>query len=215
MTVLKAPTPQQMALRTAIILFVFVVLFTGFLAAAYTFTRPTIVATEAREKMKLVTEVLPAARYDNDLLKDTLQLPATPELGSDQPTTVYRARQKGQPAALVLEATAPDGYSGKIRMIMAVLADGSVSGVRVLSHKETPGLGDYIEVRKDKNRARPWITQFEGASLAGVPDAEWRVKKDGGRFDAYAGATVTPRAIVKAVNKALKYVEQHRDQLYR
>lgn len=215
MTVLKAPTPQQMALRTALILFVFVVLFTGFLAAAYTFTRPTIVATEAREKMKLVTEVLPAARYDNDLLKDTLQLPATPELGSDQPTTVYRARQKGQPAALVLEATAPDGYSGKIRMIMAVLADGSVSGVRVLSHKETPGLGDYIEVRKDKNRARPWITQFEGASLAGIPDAEWRVKKDGGRFDAYAGATVTPRAIVKAVNNALKYVEQHRDQLYR
>ena len=215
MTVIHHPTPQQMAVRTAIILFVFVVLFTGFLAAAYVITRPTIVATEAREKMKLVTEVLPAARYDNDLLKDTLQLPATPELGNDQPTTVYRARQKGQPAALVLEATAPDGYSGKIRMIMAVLADGSVSGVRVLSHKETPGLGDYIEVRKDKNRARPWITQFEGASLAGVPDAEWRVKKDGGRFDAYAGATVTPRAIVKAVNKALKYVEQHRGQLYR
>ena len=215
MTAVHAPTPQQMALRTAIILFVFVVLFTGFLAAAYLFTRPTILATEAREKMKLITEVLPAARYDNDLLKDTIELPATPELGSDQPTTVYRARQKGQPAALVLEATAPDGYSGKIRMIMAVLADGSISGVRVLAHKETPGLGDYIEVRKDKNRARPWITQFEGASLAGIPDAEWRVKKDGGRFDAYAGATVTPRAIVKAANKALKYVEQHRDQLYR
>lgn len=215
MTVVHEPTPQQMALRTAIILFVFVVFFTGFLAAAYTLTRPTIVATEAREKMKLISEVLPANRYDNDLLKDAIELPATPELGSSQPTTVYRARQQGKPAALVLEATAPDGYSGNIRMVMAVLADGSISGVRVLTHKETPGLGDYIEVRKDKNKARPWITQFEGASLAGIPDAEWRVKKDGGRFDAYAGATVTPRAIVKAVNKALKFVELNGERLYR
>lgn len=215
MTVLHEPTPQQMAVRTAIILFVFVVLFTGFLAGAYTLTRPTIVATEAREKMKLISEVLPAARYDNDLLKDALTLPATPELGNDQPTTVYRARLKGKPAALVLEATAPDGYSGKIRMIVAVLADGSISGVRILAHKETPGLGDYIDARKDKNKARPWITQFEGASLAAIPAPEWRVKKDGGRFDAYAGATVTPRAVVKAVNKALQYVEQHGERLYR
>lgn len=215
MIALREPTPRQMAVRTAVILFVFVVTFTGLLAAAYTFTRPTLLATEAREKMKLISEVLPADRYDNDLLNDVLQLPATAELGNDQPTPAYRARLRGEPAALVLETTAPDGYSGKIRMIMAVTADGRITGVRVLGHKETPGLGDYIEVRKDKNKARPWITQFDGTALAGSTAQDWRVTKDGGRFDAYAGATVTPRAVVKAVHKALQYVEQHRERLFR
>jgi RnfABCDGE-type electron transport complex G subunit len=114
-----------------------------------------------------------------------------------RPSTLYRARKAGQPVALVFESTAPDGYAGKIRLIVAVRANGEVA-VRVTQHKETPGLGDYVEV-KDKNKARPWITQFTGLSLAQVSDREWKVKKDGGRFDYYAGATVTPRAVTKAV----------------
>ena len=203
-----------MALRTAAILFVFVVLFTGLLSAAYLWTKPAIEASAAEEKMKLVDEVLPRAEYDNALLSDTLTLPPTPQLGLDDPSTLYRARKGGKPAGLVFEAVAPDGYAGKIRLLIALRADGTVAGVRVTQHKETPGLGDYIEVRKDKNKARPWITQFADMSLAQVTDSEWKVKKDGGRIDFYAGATVTPRAVSKAVLKAVKWATAHRDQIF-
>ena len=203
-----------MALRTAAILFVFVVLFTGLLSAAYLWTKPAIEASAAEEKMKLVDEVLPRAEYDNALLSDTLTLPPTPQLGLDEPSTLYRARKGGKPVALVFEAVAPDGYAGKIRLLIALRADGTVAGVRVTQHKETPGLGDYIEVRKDKNRARPWITQFAGMALAQVADSEWKLKKDGGRIDYYAGATVTPRAVSKAIVKAVKWATAHRDQIF-
>lgn len=203
-----------MALRTAAILFVFVIVFTGLLSGAYLWTRPAIEASAAEEKMKLVDEVLPRSEYDNDLLADTLSLPATPELGLGEATTLYRARQAGQPAALVFEAVAPDGYAGKIRLVVAVRVDGRVAGVRVTQHKETPGLGDYVEVRKDRNKTRPWITQFTGMALADVADKDWKVKKDGGRLDYYAGATVTPRAVAKAVLKAVHWAGAHRDQLF-
>jgi electron transport complex protein RnfG len=164
--------------------------------------------------MKLISEVLPRSAYDNDLLKDTLEIAPSSTLGLDEASTVYRARKGGQASAVVLEAVAPDGYSGKIRLLVAINLDGTLAGVRVTQHKETPGLGDYIEPKKDKNKARPWITQFNGLSLTTVGDREWKVKKDGGRFDSVAGATVTPRAIIKAVHKVTQYVAENREQLY-
>ncbi|MBK9445555.1 MAG: electron transport complex subunit RsxG [Betaproteobacteria bacterium] len=203
-----------MALRTAIILFVFVILFTTLLAGVYLWTKPALEASATEEKMKLVDEVLPRTDYDNDLLKDTISLPATPALGTDDTTLVYRARKNGEPQALVFEAVAPDGYAGRIRLILAIRSDGTLAGVRVTQHKETPGLGDYIEPKKDKNKARPWITQFNGLSYAALTDKEWKVKKDGGRFDSVAGATVTPRAVVKAIHKATKFVAENQTQLY-
>jgi electron transport complex protein RnfG len=203
-----------MAMRTAAILFVFVIVFTGLLSAAYQWTKPAIEASAAEEKMKLVNEVLPHGDYDNDLLNDTLTLPPTPELGLVEATTLFRARKENQPVALVFEAVAPDGYAGKVRLLIALRADGSLAGVRVTQHKETPGLGDYVDPRKDKNKAAPWISQFTGLSLATVTDKGWRVKKDGGRFDYYAGATVTPRAVVKAVHKAIQWAEPQRDKLF-
>ena len=106
------------------------------------------------------------------------------------------------------------GPSGKVRLLIALRADGAVAGVRVTRHKETPGLGDYVEVKKDKNKARPWITQFTGMSLAQVADNEWKLKKDGGRIDYYAGATVTPRAVSKAILKAVKWATAHHDQIF-
>jgi len=210
----KATTAAGMALRTAIILFVFVILFTSVLAAVYLWTKPALEASAVEEKMKLVDEVLPRSDYDNDLLNDSVMLPPTPALGTDDTTRVYRARKNGVPVALVFEAAAPDGYAGKIRLIAAVRSDGSLAGVRVTQHKETPGLGDYIEPKKDKNKARPWITQFDGLSYAAVTDKEWKVKKDGGRFDSVAGATVTPRAVVKAMRKATKFIAENQTQLY-
>lgn len=214
MVTVKEPTAGTMAARTAVILFVFVIVFTGLLAGAYQWTLPAIQASATEEKMKLVNEVLPTASYDNDLLHDTLALAPTPELGLEEPSTVFRARMGGAPAALVLEAVAPDGYAGKIRLILAVQADGRVAGVRVTQHKETPGLGDYVEPKKDRNKERPWITQFNDLSLATLAEKEWKVKKDGGHFDSNAGATVTPRAVVKAVKKAVAYVDAHRDELF-
>jgi electron transport complex protein RnfG len=203
-----------MAVRTATILFVFVIIFTGLLAGAYLWTKPALEASAAEEKMRLIDEVLPRTAYDNELLKDTIEAPASALLGTDEPTTIYRARKGGQPVALVLEAIAPDGYAGKIRLVMAINADGTLAGVRVTQHKETPGLGDYIEPKKDKNKQHPWITQFNGLSYAGATDKEWKVKKDGGRFDSVAGATVTPRAVIKAVRKATRFVAENQTQLY-
>ncbi len=210
----KTPSATTMAVRTAVILLIFVVVFTSLLAAAYLSTRPAIEAAAAEEKMKLISEVLPRELYDNDLLQDRLQLPPSAGLGNDEASTAYRASKSGKASALVFEAVAPDGYSGKIRLLLAVAADGSLLGVRVTQHRETPGLGDYIDPRKDKNKERPWIRQFDGLSLATVADREWRVRKDNGRFDSVAGATVTPRAVVKAVHKALQYVAENRQQLF-
>ncbi|MFZ2971648.1 MAG: electron transport complex subunit RsxG [Ferribacterium limneticum] len=210
----KEYTAPVMAARTAATLFVFVAIFTGLLSGAYLWTKPAIEASATEEKMKLVDEVLPRTEYDNALLADTVALPATPELGLKDPTTLFRARQGGQPVALVFEAVAPDGYAGKIRLIIAMRANGEVAGVRVTQHKETPGLGDYVEIKKDKNKARPWITQFNSMSLAKVADKDWKVKKDGGQIDYHAGATVTPRAVSKAVLKAVQWAEANRDRLF-
>ncbi|WP_300452596.1 electron transport complex subunit RsxG [Accumulibacter sp.] len=210
----KTPTAAGMALRTAVILLVFVVVFTSLLAAVFLWTQPAIEAAAAAEKMKLIGEVLPPAVYDNDLLNDRRRLAPSAALGLDETSTAYLARQGGKPSALVFEAVAPDGYAGKIRLLIAVAADGTLLGVRVTQHKETPGLGDYIEPRKDKNKQHPWITQFDGLSLATVADHEWRVRKDGGRFDSVAGATITPRAVIRAVRRALQYVAENRQQLF-
>ena len=204
----------SMAVRTAAILFVFVIIFTGLLSGAYLWTKPAIEASATEEKMKLVNEVLPASEYDNALLTDTLSLPPTPELGLADGSTLYRARKAGQPVAAVFEAVAPDGYAGKIRLIIAIRADGQVAGVRVTQHRETPGLGDYVETKKDKNKAHPWITQFTNMSLAKFNDKAWKLKKDGGSLEYHAGATITPRAIAKAVLKAVKWAETNRNQLF-
>jgi electron transport complex protein RnfG len=211
---IKQPSAAGMALRTAVILLIFVVAFTSLLAAAFLWTRPAIEAAAAEEKMKLISEVLPRDLYDNDLLKDSRQLSPSAVLGLDEASTAYLARRGGEATALVFEAVAPDGYSGKIRLLLAVATDGALLGVRVIQHKETPGLGDYIEPRKDKNKERPWIRQFDGLSLAATADRDWRVRKDGGRFDSVVGATVTPRAVIKAVHKALQYVAENHRQLF-
>ena len=210
----KPITATRMAARTAVILFVFVAIFTAMLSGAYLWTRPAIEAATIAEKMTLIDEVLPRDRYDNALLKDFVSLPPTPALGLDESSAIYRARRNGQIEALVLETVAPDGYAGKIRLLVALGQDGAVIGVRVIAHRETPGLGDYIEPKKDRNKDRPWITQFNGLTPATIEEREWKVRKDGGRFDSVAGATVTPRAVVKAVRKAALYVEENRERLF-
>lgn len=196
-------------LQTAINLVFFAVLGTAVLASVFYMTHDAIVKSEEAEKLKLITQIVPSSLFDNDIIQDTLSIPADPLLGNVDSTLAYRARLKGEPSAVVLEAIAPDGYSGKINLILAVRANGELAGVRVVSHKETPGLGDYIELPKN-----PWIKGFDGKSREVYKDADWKVKKDGGKFDYMAGATITPRAVIKAVNKALIYFGENHDKLF-
>ncbi len=214
MSEIKAFSAQGMAIRTAATLFLFVTFFTAALSGAYLWTKPAIEASAAEEKMKLVDEVIPRADYDNALLDDTLALPATAALGLDESGLLYRARRAGQPVAVIFETVAPDGYSGKIRLLVAIRYNGTIAGVRAMQHKETPGLGDYIEPKKDKNKLNPWINQFRNISYSEVAEQEWKVKKDGGRFDYHAGATVTPRAVIKAIYKAARWATEQGDALY-
>lgn len=214
---MSEPAALRVSLRTAAILTVFTVVFTTLMAATYRATKPAIDASAEAEKMKLVNEVLPDTLYDNAPLADYVDIAPRAELGlaaQDDPVRLLRARKAGAPAALVFEAVAPDGYGGRIRLILAVGADGRVLGVRVIGHKETPGLGDYIDPKKDRNKAAPWIRQFDARGFGEVAPAEWKVKKDGGRFDARAGATISARAVTNATRRALQFAVAHRDKLY-
>jgi electron transport complex protein RnfG len=196
-------------LQTAINLVFFAAIGTAVLSSTFFLTHDEIVKSEEAEKLRLITQIVPPELFDNDVIQDTLTIADDPLLGNNGNTVAYRARLNGEPSAVIVEAIAPDGYSGKINLILAVRANGELAGVRVVSHKETPGLGDYIELPKS-----PWIKGFDGKSREVYKDADWKVKKDGGQFDYVAGATITPRAVVKAVNKALQYFAANRDKLF-
>lgn len=204
----------RVSVRTGAILTLFALAFTALMAATYYGTKSAIGASAEKEKLKLVNEVLAPGSYDNKLLADYVEIGPTPALGLDAPSRIFRARRNGQPLALVLEAAAPDGYGGRIGLLVAVRAGGELSGVRVTQHKETPGLGDYVDPVKDKNKASPWIGQFEAKGFAQVAAAEWKVKKDGGRFDQRTGATISARAVTRAVGRALRFAVDNRDSLF-
>jgi electron transport complex protein RnfG len=195
-------------LTTALNLLVFSVVGAGMLSGVYTLTHATIEVIEQQEKQAMIAQTLPTGSFDNDLVRDSRPLPVDVLLGSKRTGTAYLARKATVPAAVVLEVVAPDGYAGEIRLLVGIHADGRIAGVRVTSHHETPGLGDYIEIAKNK-----WITQFDGRSLADTPIGQWKVRKDGGRFEFMAGATITPRAVVKATRKALEYFAAHQTEL--
>ncbi|MBP8134654.1 MAG: electron transport complex subunit RsxG [Zoogloea sp.] len=205
-------TALGLSARTGAVMVGFTVIFTAVMAYTYEATKTQIAASASEEKMKLLTEVLPAAAYDNALLDDYVQLGPTGELGLDDGGRIYRARKAGQPVALLIESVAPDGYSGRIELIVAVRADGSLSGVRAVAHRETPGLGDYIDPKKDKNKKSPWITQFGELKAADIPGC--KVKKDGGQITYHTGATISARAVTNAVARAARYATEHQDRLF-
>ena len=199
---------RRNAFRTGSILLIFAFIATAILVATFDTTRSAIAHNEQQAKRALIDQVLPAASYDNDLLSTVRQLAANDMLGTRTPSHAWIARRQGQAVGLVLEAIAPDGYSGEIALLIGISAEGSVTGVRVTAHRETPGLGDYIDSAKS-----PWITQFNAKSLTNPLESAWKVRQDGGAFDARTGATITPRAVVKAVKSALLYFVGHRTEL--
>ncbi|CCQ72924.1 electron transport complex subunit RsxG [Magnetospira sp. QH-2] len=165
-------------------------------------TREAIALRQAEDLKASLEQVLPPDLHDNDLLASTLTLAS-----DDGVVTVYRGTRNGAVTALAYERSQP-GYAGIIHLIMGVDRDGRILGVRVLNHKETPGLGDKIEIAKDS-----WIRSFNGLTISDPQESDWRVKKDGGRFDQFSGATVTPRAVVAAVRGGLRWFEVHRGAL--
>jgi electron transport complex protein RnfG len=196
-------------LRVGLLLGLFAVVATTLVAFTETNTRDQIRENQRQALLSGINALIPHDQYDNAILQDTITLEATEELGTEEPTTVYRARQNGENVAVVLTAIAPNGYSGKIKILVGIYNDGTLAGVRVIEHKETPGLGDKIEAKK-----ADWILQFEGLSLKEPASAKWKVKKDGGEFDQFTGATITPRAVVGAIKGALEYFRTHRDELF-
>ncbi len=207
-------TATRTSIRTALILTLFASLFTAAMALTYRYTKPDIDAAVAEVKRKLIAEVLAPERYDNALLDDTITVHAPTALGVDEGSLIYRARKNGEPVALIVEARALDGYGGGIDLLVAVGADGRLTGVRATAHKETPGLGDYIDPRKDQNKTTPWIGQFVGKGLDGAEAGGWKVRKDGGDFDARAGATISARAVVAATARALAYADANQHRLF-
>ena len=196
-------------LRSGILLALFSVAGTGLVALTYEGTKDQIAEAEREAMLQKLHSIIPPSEHNNDIFSDYIIVHSPKLLGPEKDVYVFRARMDSKPVAVLITPTAPDGYNGDIKLLVGIRYDGQIAGVRVLEQKETPGLGDGIEEQKSD-----WIKQFDGRSL-GNPDAKnWKVKRDGGVFDQLAGATITPRAVVKAVKKTLEYYDSNKDFLF-
>jgi electron transport complex protein RnfG len=200
--------PLRPIFHAGVLLGLFSVLALGLVALGFHGTKARIAANERTALLQSLATLVAGTGFDNDLLADTLTVTDL-NLGTDQAVTLYRARKQGTPMAIVLPVLAPDGYNGTIHLLVAIQTDGTLAGVRVLSHRETPGLGDSI----DDHRSG-WILGFTGRSLENPREPSWKVQRDGGAFDQFTGATITPRAVVKAVYKALVFFQRNRGWLF-
>jgi electron transport complex protein RnfG len=198
-------TPVKPALTLAIVAAVL----TAMVALVASFTRDRIVSNEQAWIRQRLDALVPPATHDNDLLADSIAVTAPDLLGSSQPVKIYRARRAGAPVAAVIRPIAPDGYRGPIELLVAIGQDGRLIGVQVIRHDETPGLGDAFE-----SRDVHWLDGFRGRSLTDPLPQRWTVRRDGGDFDAFTGATITPRAIVKAVRNALEYYQRNSQRIF-
>jgi electron transport complex protein RnfG len=201
---------KKQILISGAFLWVFAVVGTSFVAVTENTTRTRIEDNERLVLLRNLNALLPAEQLDNDIVSDTTTVPASALLGTENDTIVYRARLQGKSIAAIFNSIAPNGYSGKIHLLVGVYADGSLAGVRAVKHSETPGLGDAIETQKTD-----WIFGFNSRSLESPTPSKWLVKKDGGDFDQFTGATITPRAVVLAVKNTLLYYQQNANGIFK
>ncbi len=190
--------------RNALLLSGFAVLTTAIIVVTALTTESRIQANQRHAEESALLAIIPDDHHDNAMLDDFIIVDDQEKLGLRKPKKMYLARQEGRIVAVVVPVTARDGYTGDIDIIVGVNADGTVAGVRVLTHRETPGLGDKIDEKKSR-----WVDNFSGKSLRNPNQEQWKVKRDGGVFDQFTGATITPRAVTQAVLQALRYVEQN------
>lgn len=208
------PVPKQnstlkQTLSSGGLLAAFALLAAILLAGVWSITHEQISINQQHALLNSLHDILPASKHDNDLYESTIQIPPSELLGTHKPVTVYRAYKNKKPVAALFRVIAPDGYNGNIYLLVGIYADGRIAGVRVIAHKETPGLGDKIELS-----ISDWILSFNGKSLGNPPLEKWAVKKHGGVFDQFTGATITPNAVTEAVKNALVYFDKNRDRLF-
>lgn len=184
--------------RHAVILVLFAIFCTFLVSLTHILTKNKIAEQQDLERLIHIRQVIPESMYDNNLIEHCSQITAPDYLGTDAPHRIYTATKQNTVSAYAIETTAPNGYSGAINLIVGIDTQGNILGVRVLSHQETPGLGDKIERRKAS-----WILGFNGTNLENTPPTDWNVKKEGGVFDALTGATITPKAVITSVYKVL------------
>lgn len=201
--------PWRNMLIGAMILGLFSVVGTGLVALTYEGTAERIAENERQALLRSLHQIISPDSHDNDIYADVIAVHDKALLGSHNGVNIYRARQGGQPVAAVINSIAPDGYNGTIKLLVGIRYDGTLAGVRIVNHSETPGLGDGIEAERSD-----WILGFNGRSLLNPESEGWKVKKDGGLFDQFTGATITPRAVVKAVHNTLRYYQQHREAIF-
>ena len=194
---------------TASTMIIFSLVASAALSISYFLTKTPIEESDARAKRMFLNQVVPSNLYDNNLVKDTISVEPNPLIGNKKNIDIYRAKKNNQVVAVIVETIAPDGYSGEIKTLVGIGQKDKILGVRVITHKETPGLGDYIEVEKSH-----WIKNFDVKSLDEMGEKEWAVKKDGGDFDYVSGATITARAVVKSTYKSLLYVKENKKRLF-
>ena len=190
--------------KNGLALAVFAVITTGLISLTYFGTRDQIALQQQQKLLSILNAVIDEGSYDNSIQLDCALVTSVEMLGSDQPQHIYRAPKQGRPVAAAIETTAPDGYSGKIQLVVGVtsskLDSAKVTGVRILDHKETPGLSDKTDLR-----INDWVLDFDNQVYTAEMASNWAVKKDGGQFDQFTGATITPRAVVNAVRASVEY----------
>lgn len=196
------------ASKTSLVLMAFAVVFTAAMAFVFQITEAPIAKSEAEARLKLFGQIVPKTLYNNDVLNETISVAPNLLLGNTETTTINIGKLDNKPTVVILESIAHDGYSGDIKLLIALDVDATILGVRVITHAETPGLGDYIDIARSQ-----WIKLFDGESLNKTAFAGWKVKKDGGNFDYMTGATITPRAVIKAVAKTLQFYNAEKDTL--
>ena len=199
---------SKQIITTGLLLMLFAVIGGSLVGATFEGTKQQIADNERQAMLQTLNTILPVDTYDNDLINEAIILEGDNRLGQTEPSPAYLAKKDGKVTAVILSVIAPDGYSGAIKLLVGIRADGTLAGVRITQHKETPGLGDGIEIKRSN-----WVLGFNDKSLTNPDLHGWQVKRDGGQFDQLTGATITPRAIVKAVHQSLLYFDRNKPKL--
>jgi len=201
-----ADTP---VLKSGITLAVIAAICTALVASTYQLTHERIAANEQAWLEQSLQPALSGLFFDSGVSESRVTIPAPHGLPGSEDAVIYRVYSGDTPVAALFVVSARDGYAGAIRFLIGIDIDGAVTGVHVLSHRETPGLGDRIESSKSE-----WVKQFDGRSLIDPQTSGWKIKRDGGEFDQLTGASVTPRAVIKAIRETLSYFDANRDTVF-